>query len=50
MKKQKTKKEWTDIGLLCETAYLQAPKWSTMRLFFAWGAKYAFRKASKAPE
>jgi len=50
MKKQRTKKEWMDIGLLCETAWLRAPWWSPMRLLFAWGAKYAFRQASKATQ
>ena len=50
MKKQRTKKEWMDIGLLCETAWLRVRWWLPMIWFFAGVAKYAFRQASKATD
>jgi|TARA_R100000234_G_C4941782_1_gene153289 hypothetical protein len=45
MKKQRTEREWTIIAVECETAYLLAPWYSPMRLFFFLGKKYARRKA-----
>jgi len=49
-KRRRTKEEWRNIALHCETAYLMAPKWSPMRLFFKWGIWYAERKARSTTE
>ena len=49
-KREKSKEEWRNIELHCETAYLVAPKWSPMRLIFKFGIWYAARKARSAKQ
>jgi len=48
--KQRTRAEWTAIANHCVEAYLLAPKYSPMRIFFSWGEKYARKQAAQSPE
>jgi|7_EtaG_2_1085326.scaffolds.fasta_scaffold372395_2 hypothetical protein len=50
MKTERTKAEWLVIANHCLKAYIVAPKYSPMRLFFSWGEKYARKKAANTSE
>jgi hypothetical protein len=50
METERTKAEWIAIANHCVEAYIVAPKYSPMRLFFSWGEKYARKKAANTPE